>query len=486
MSYSARTSRRRRRQRGAVAIVFLLMLGGIIGFIGFALDLSRVYNRRAELQTAANVAALASARQLNGTAAGVDKALAQAHTAVEALRFQYNQRTISWNDAALSFGASPGGPWTTAAAAKDVPAAMLYVQADTAKLGADIGTLDLVFMRVVSAALASTAVAVKAVAGRSTVDVMPLAVCALSDIPYAKRANPGPPANEELVEFGFRRGVAYDLMQLNPDGVAAENFVIDPFSPPGTPGVAANIAAAMVGPYACAGQLGMPRVFGGTITVGRPFPLGQLYRQLNSRFDDYNGQHCAYATAPPDANIRAYTFGTDVPWMAVKPDRQGAQASTSGGRLWTVADPLPAPAGNTAALYGPLWAYARAVPFASYVPGVAEPAAGYTAFAPTAWSTLYAPGAPTAKSSYPGSASTPYKAGTNALAPASGPGVANRRVLNVALLACPVGGGATSTATVRGVGKFLMTVPATDTVLYAEFGGLAPETSLAGAVELYP
>jgi Flp pilus assembly protein TadG len=485
MSNSAYAAGRRRR-RGAVAIVFLLMLGGMIGFIGFALDLSRVYNRRAELQTVANIAALAAARQLNGTPLGIDNALLQAGNAVSALKFQYNKRNIAWSDAALSFSASPGGGWIDAAAAKDAPAGVLYVRADTSKLGAAVGTLNLVFMRVVSAALDSVSVAAKAVAGRSTIDVMPLAVCAMSDVAAAKRSNPGPPANEELVEFGFRRGVAYDLMQLNPNGVTAENFVIDPFSPPGTPGAAANTGAAFVGPYACAGQLGMPRVFGGAITVARPFPLAELYRQLNSRFDDYTGGHCAYATAPPDANIRSYVFNTSVPWMAAAPVRQAAQSSSVGGKLWTVADPAPAPAGNTAAMYGPLWAYARAVPFASYVPGAVEPAAGYTAFSQTAWSTLYAPGAPAAKSSYPGSGSTPYKAVGNALAPSSGPGVANRRVLNVALLACPVGAGATTSATVLGIGKFLMTVPATETALYAEFGGLAAETSLAGAVELYP
>ena len=84
---------------------------------------------------------------------------------------------------------------------------------------------------------------------------------------------------------------------------------------------------------------------------------------------------------------------------------------------------------------------------------------------------------------------TPYKApsGANFLGPsAAHKGIVNRRVLNVALLSCPVAAGALNTATVLGVGKFLMTVPATATTLYAEFGGLAAEQTLDGAVELYP
>ena len=175
--------------------------------------------------------------------------------------------------------------------------------------------------------------------------------------------------------------------------------------------------------------------------------------------------------------------------MSVAPAGQVAQSITASGKLWTVADPLPQPAGTTGPMYGPLWAYARAVPYSSYVAGAAEPAGGYAAFATSAWSTLYGPGAPTATASYPGGSSTPYRAvsGTNFQAPPlARKGAAGRRVLNVALLSCPVPAGALSTATVLGIGKFLMTVPATATSVRAEFGGLVAEQSLGGAVELYP
>ncbi len=484
---AGRGTARRGRQGGAIAIVFALMLAGLIGFIGVALDLSRVYNRRAELQAVANLAALAAARQLNGTTAGVDNAVAQVGVAMNALKYQYNRNPIDWNSSALSFSASPSGGWVDVNTARGAPDGLSYVRAATAGLGA-MGTIELFFMRVLSESLASADVAVTAVAGRSTIDVAPLAVCALSNTEAAQRANPGPPANVELVQYGFRRGVAYDLMQLNPNGVAAENFVIDPFSPPGTAGSVANLATALVGPYVCAGQLAMPRVRGGTITVGRPFPLGSLFNQLNSRFDQYVGSLCSYASAPPDTNVRQFVFGGATAWMSVAPSTQAAQSTTAGGKLWTVADPLPKAAGVTAPMYGPLWTYARAVPWGSYVAGAAEPAAGYTPFATGAWSTLYGPSAPAA-TGYPSGVSTPYRAvsGANLQSPsAAHSGVANRRVLNVALLSCPVDPGALATATVLGIGKFMMTVPATATSVHAEFGGLVAEQSLGGTVELYP
>ena len=480
-----------KRQRGAIAIVFGLMLAGLIGLVGVGLDLGRVYNRQAELQAVANVAALAAARQLNGTPTGIDNATAKALVAMNALKYQYNKLPVAWDARALSFSASPNGGWVDAATARSAPDGLTYARAATGSLGAAMGRIELFFMRVVSESLVSVDVAMTAVAGRSTINVVPLAVCALSNTEAAPRANPGPPANVELVQYGFRRGVAYDLMQLNSNGTVAENFVIDPFALPGTVGAEANSAPAIVGPYVCAGQLAMPRVTGGAITVVRPFPLPLLFDQLNSRFNLYLGALCSYASAPPDTNIRQYAFGaagSGTPWMSVAPAGQVAQATTAGGKLWTVADPLPRPAGTTGPMYGPLWAYARAVPYSAYVAGAAEPAAGYTTFATGDWGTLYGPGAPTAAASYPASA-TPYRAvnGANLQVPAvARSGVAGRRVLNVALLSCPVPAGALSTATVLGIGKFLMTVPATATSIRAEFGGLAAEQSLGGPVELYP
>ena len=115
------TSARRLRQRGAIAIVFALIVAGLIGFIGLALDLARVYNRRAELRTVANVAALAAARSLNGTSAGIDAALAQSAAAMSALKYQYNRKGITWNNAALSFSSSPGGAWVDHGSARGSP-----------------------------------------------------------------------------------------------------------------------------------------------------------------------------------------------------------------------------------------------------------------------------------------------------------------------------------------------------------------------------
>jgi hypothetical protein len=58
-------------------------------------------------------------------------------------------------------------------------------------------------------------------------------------------------------------------------------------------------------------------------------------------------------------------------------------------------------------------------------------------------------------------------------------------VLNVPLLRCPVPAGAPAPAEVVGIGKFYMTVRATNDVLIGEFAGLVRQEQLTGQVELY-
>ncbi len=480
-----------RRQRGALALMLGVAMAGLLLLMGMALDLGQLYTRKAELQLLADATALAAARELNGTSAGVASALAKAADAAAGARYQFGRYPVAWSSAALRFSATPdaAGNWLGAAAAQAAPDGLQYVRADSGLLDAAHGQMQTVFMRLLASAWNTVSTSARAVAGRLTIAATPLAVCALSNTPAAARLNPGPPAPlNELVEYGFRRGVGYDLMQLNPNGLAPEHFAIDPLSPPGSPGSAAHTAASVLSPYVCAGTLQIPRLQGGAITVSRGFPLASQYQQLNSRFDQYAGGACSPNGAPPDTNVKSYVY-TAIPWMSTARNGQGAKryADAASGKLWTVADPLPSPAGTAGADYGPLWSYAKAVPFASYVAGAAEPATGYSSYASGNWAVLYAPGAPVA-SGYP--ASTPYLAvaGANYQAPSAAnlPGLRQRRVLNVALLACPLPAGGTVSATVLAVGKFFMTAPASATALYAEFAGAVPDQALGGAVELLP
>ncbi|WP_306392205.1 TadE/TadG family type IV pilus assembly protein [Telluria beijingensis] len=484
---------RRRAESGVFAIMFVPLLFLILGFYGLALDIGFVYNRKAELHGVAQGIALAAARELNGTAAGVSAALAKAAQEAQRKKVGYG-RALAWSDAAIAFGSSPDGDaeWVGADAARAAPANRYYVKVDTRNLDQDVGAVGTFFIRILAQAQSSMFVSERAVAGRSAVNVVPLAICAMSEVPGAARTNPGPPATVELVEYGFRRGVGYDLMNLNPLGTTPANFVLDPEFPPGAAGAASNTSASTVAPFICTGRVWMTGVTGGAVRVGSPFPIDALYRELNARFEQYTGSVCVANGAPPDYNIKAFSHGASggAAWMKARATHPGALRAENGSRLQTIADLPSPPAGTAPGAYGPLWAYAKAVKFADYVAGSPEPEAGYTPFATSDWPSLYPASPATESASYP-SRLQPYQASTgsyygkpsNDNLPIS---VLERRVLHVPLLACPVPAGSNVGAQVLAIGKFFMTVPATNASIHAEFAGILPNHKLTGQVILYP
>ena len=479
-----KTNRGFKNEAGSIAIMFSVLLIPLIGICGLAIDLGMVYNRQTEMRNLATAVAASAAKKLNGTAAGISDAAAAAANTAAAYRYKNHSSSVTWSAAALQFGTSSDdvGPWMDAGAASGNAARVFYVKVESNKLDG-AGDVAPALMSVISSAFASVKVQSSVIAGRASVEIFPLAICAMSTTPAAPRANSA--SAVELVEYGFRRGISYDLMDLNPAGSTPINFAVDPVASPGTAGSSGDMTASNLAPYVCTGTLDIPRVSADRITVASPFPLGGLYKQLNSRFDQYVGSSCAPDTSVPDFNIRAYN-SSEMPnplaWMTTPPNGQTAEAVTYNGKRVTIAD-LPAPSG-TAAQYGPLWSYAKAVPFSSYVAGSVEPASGYTTFTTASWPALY--GGQTANV-YPSGAATPYKPGNgvNLAKPgsANGPGLRNRRVLNIPLLDCTTL--PSSQADVLAIGRFFMTVPATASTLAAEFAGIVPVQRLDGAVEIF-
>jgi Flp pilus assembly protein TadG len=66
----------RRKERGAIAILVGLALVALIGFVGLALDLGKLYVVKSELQNSADSCALAAARDLTG--ATIDLSVSEA------------------------------------------------------------------------------------------------------------------------------------------------------------------------------------------------------------------------------------------------------------------------------------------------------------------------------------------------------------------------------------------------------------------------
>ena len=474
-------------QRGALIVMFALTLVVMLGFTGLALDLAQVYNRKTELQNLADGAALAAANALDGSVAGLARAQLQAQTAAAGRKYAYSA-AVAWDDAALTFSSAPDSPdtaWVTAGAGGANPAlaaTLLFAKVDTSKL-ADHGRVATAFMAALSPALASATTNGRAVAGRTELRVTPLGICALEPAtPAGIRLNS---VGSELVEFGFRRGVGYNLRNLSAAGATPLHFLIDPIAPGGG---GANFSTAAVAPFVCSGSMPVVRL-PATVHVQYPFPAA-LSDQLNARFNTYLGTPaCNPVAAPPDSNVRPYLPTAPVWWTVTSGTgtvvQTAAAATSAAGHLVTVAD-LPGAAINAGA-YGVLWSYATAVQYAA-----AEPAGGYLPFLKANWNALYpvlSTTPPVVASSYPTAPKTPYSnnylSGAFFLAPVGNPGQRERRVLNLPLLRCPDASGANTTAAVLAVGRFFMTAPASASAISAEFAGLVAPQALGGAVRLY-
>jgi hypothetical protein len=474
------------RQAGSISVMFVAALIIIFGFLALAIDLALLVHRKTELQNVADTVALSAAHELKGTPAGIASALQLAASRftgdADRLTYGYGKATMTWSDDAIAFGSSPSGPWHSAGDAVENPEDLLYVQVDTAELDKEYGRVATLFLSIFTETT-NAFTSARAIAGRSAIKVTPLGICAMRD--EAHRNHGG-----ELEEFGFRRGVGYNLLDLNlPGDTAGQTFTVNP--------VAQAIPitdAATLAPFVCTGTMAMSRLSGGTVKVSASFPIDSLWQQLNSRFGTYGtgATACDARTAPADFNIKEFTFNNGSPWMGATPSGQSAALLATSERRWTIAGPDTAPAGTLGVQFGPLWSYAKAARHASYAStGAPEPPTGYTTYDVADWSTLYAPGQPTTSltTPYPDSAETPtpysYTTGTQFYkgSPAGNKSLAHRRVLNLPLLACPIAG---SNATVRGIGKFFMTVPATKTSLYGEFAGLVTEQSLGTRIVLYP
>lgn len=491
MNVLRRPSPRPARPHGSVAVPFALTLPIVLGMMGLAIDLSMLYLRNTEMQQLADSTAMAAARRLNGTLAGVNAAIADARNMASTNTYggEYSGAKnpftdgASWSQGALFFSKAPSGaPWLPAGSVTDAATAaeMMFVKVDTGELrslSGNPGMVSTTLMRFLGAADSVTAAPV-AVAGQTGMQVTPLAICALNPIKFTPRPSS---AGTELVEFGYRRGVPYDLMNLSYSGNVPQRFVVNPIDSRNVVNPdPAHYTDKFLKPFFCSGSIAYGNLASGSsVYVKSIDALGvDIHDWLNARFNDYTGSGNACAArngAPPDSNIREFLR---VSWMNNN-NGNSATSNWDGSQLATVADPTTLPGHVEIKDYGPLWVNAKPVKFVSAAAGGGKPPTPfslgdmpvlYPINAGPAWSVsnlnLYYK-------------DPPYKQDAP-VAPSSGISVQFRRMLNVPLLDCSAAIG--SKASVLGVGQFLMTSRATAGSVYAEFDGLVDESTLVANV----
>src|SRR5215212_6090392 len=91
----ARTAGRRRDgERGSIMVMTAVLMVGLVLAVGLCIDVARFYMVRAELQNAADAAALSAVRDLNSEVGGLAAAYASA-TAAIGNTYSFNQKSIS-------------------------------------------------------------------------------------------------------------------------------------------------------------------------------------------------------------------------------------------------------------------------------------------------------------------------------------------------------------------------------------------------------
>ena len=274
-----------------------VVLFALIGMLGMVLDLSNLYVRKAELQNAADAAALAGARQLTGSATGLDAAVNGSSGAVvlaAANGSDFGTTAVAINETHIRFGTSPDGPWVDLATAKTSPAGMSYIKVDTN--GIAQGRRPTWFMHLLNSAQDSTTTNGIAVAGAPICEGLPIFIC----------PQPG----------GFVQGKAYSFGE-SPSVVG----YFDPVTP-GAPSLIPPGASEMsdivcVGKTFCIGQ--------GTYSSRTQAAFGKMEKAFNTRFGIYQGEFKDMAeSCRPDTNVKEYRCDNTancakVDWMSTLP-----------------------------------------------------------------------------------------------------------------------------------------------------------------------
>jgi Flp pilus assembly protein TadG len=95
------------RRRGFSLLATGICLVAIVGVLGLAADIGRMYIVKSEAQAYADAAALTAALELDGTAAGISRA----RNSLAASTNRWNMGTAAFSSTQMDFATGAGGPW---------------------------------------------------------------------------------------------------------------------------------------------------------------------------------------------------------------------------------------------------------------------------------------------------------------------------------------------------------------------------------------
>lgn len=298
----------RKRQQGAVAIIVGLSIVILVGMLALVVDLGHLYIAKTELQNAADAAALAGAKELDGTKKGVENAVKEAEKF--ALKNNYDfSKPVVITIANISVGSTPDNM---------VPASSVITDNDAInktflKVDTGVRELDTWFAPVLGLISGNdfdkTRTFGMAVAGRYAVDIAPIAICSVNVQECPCLPDQTSPCGGGNRLCGFEPGKSYHFMAatgVNPIGPGTPLW-IDAYATSVDTCDFTNTEASRQ--PVCTGKSTISTTPGHTIYTNTGLSNGPLFGALDSRFGDYPSQaQCDPASAPPDTNIREFAY----------------------------------------------------------------------------------------------------------------------------------------------------------------------------------
>lgn len=144
----------RKGERGSVLAMTALSMFSVLLAAGLAIDISHFYTAKAELQNAADAAALAAASQLNSTSGGIQMAVTEATKALNNYDFR-NVVTITGSD--VTFATNLNGVYVDNATAISAPTTIRFAKVTLSPKPVDTTFLGLVMNRTQNLTATATA-----------------------------------------------------------------------------------------------------------------------------------------------------------------------------------------------------------------------------------------------------------------------------------------------------------------------------------------
>lgn len=118
-------------ERGSIMVMTAIFALLLLVMVGMALDISRIYLVRAELQKAADAAALTAARELNGGTGGIDDAVQQATNVIANSQGLQTKTAVTISSVQFAVNLDDD-PYLSSTAAKAVASNIRFVKVTTA------------------------------------------------------------------------------------------------------------------------------------------------------------------------------------------------------------------------------------------------------------------------------------------------------------------------------------------------------------------